>query len=78
VVEARKHEPLVRAKKKLLDAGTDPAELDAMEAVIVEKLAALEAWALLQEFPTLEFAVDHVGIALENAPETRGPVSLTL
>jgi hypothetical protein len=49
-----------------------------MEAAIVEKLATLEAWALLQEFPTLEFAVDHVGIALENAPETRGPVSLTL
>ena len=78
VVEARKHEPLVRARQKLLDAGTDPAELEAMEAAIVEKLATLEAWALLQEFPTLEFAVDHVGIALENAPETRGPVSLKL
>ena len=78
VVEARKHEPLVRARQKLLDGGTDPAELEAMEAAIVEKLATLEAWALLQEFPTLEFAVDHVGIALENAPEVRGPVSLTI
>jgi TPP-dependent pyruvate/acetoin dehydrogenase alpha subunit len=78
VVEARKHEPLVRARQKLLDGGTDPSELDAMEQAIVEKLATLEAWALLQEFPTLEFAVDHVGIALDNAPEVRGPVSLTL
>ena len=78
VVEARKHEPLVRARQKLLDGGTDPAELEAMEAAIVEKLATLEAWALLQEFPTLEFAVDDVGIALENAPEVRGPVSLTI
>lgn len=77
VVEARKHEPLVRARQKLLAGGTDPAELEAMERTIVEKLASLEKWALEQEFPTLEFAVDHVGIPLANAPQVRGPLALT-
>jgi len=75
VVEARKREPLVRTREKLVAAGTDPAELEAMEKSIVEKLANLEKWALQQEFPTLEFAVDHVGIPLEHAPETRGPLA---
>ena len=75
VVEARKREPLVRTREKLVAAGTDPAELEAMEKSIVEKLANLEKWALQQEFPTLESAVDHVGIALEHAPETRGPLA---
>jgi len=77
VVEARKREPLVRARQKLLDDGTDPVELEAMEVAIVEKLANLEKWALQQEFPTLECAVDHVGIPLANAPEVRGPLALT-
>jgi pyruvate dehydrogenase E1 component alpha subunit len=75
VVEARKREPLVRTREKLVAAGTDPAELEAMEKSIAEKLANLEKWALQQEFPTLESAVDHVGIALEHAPETRGPLA---
>ena len=67
-----------RAKEKLLEAGVDEAELDAMQEAVVAKLARLETWALEQEFPTLEAAVDHVGIALENAPEVRGPQSLVL
>lgn len=78
VEAAREKEPLKRAKEKLLAGGVDAAELEAMEKGINEKLAALEEWALQQEFPTLEAAVDHVGIALENAPEVRGPQLLTL
>jgi len=78
VEAAREKEPLKRAKEKLLEAGVDEAELDAMQEAVVAKLARLETWALEQEFPTLEAAVDHVGIALENAPEVRGPQSLVL
>jgi TPP-dependent pyruvate/acetoin dehydrogenase alpha subunit len=75
VVEARKREPLVRTREKLIAGGTAPAELEAMEQAIAGKLANLEEWTLQQEFPTLEFAVDHVGIPLEHAPETRGPLA---
>ena len=78
VVEARKYEPLVRTKKKLLDGGCDPAELEAMQLAISDKLATLEQWAIQQEFPTLECAVDHVGIALANAPQVRGPLAATI
>jgi TPP-dependent pyruvate/acetoin dehydrogenase alpha subunit len=78
VEAAREKEPLKRAKDKLLQGGVDPAELEAMEQAVVEKLATLETWALEQEFPTLESAIDHVGIPLENAPEVRGPQSLVL
>ena len=78
VEEAREKEPLKRAKEKLLSGGVDPTELDAMEKAIIDKLEALETWALEQEFPTLEQGIDHVGIPLENAPEVRGPQSLVL
>jgi pyruvate dehydrogenase E1 component alpha subunit len=78
VVEARKYEPLVRTKKKLLDGGCDPAELEAMQLAISDKLATLEQWAIQQEFPTLECAVDHVGIALANAPQVRGPLATSI
>ena len=75
---AREKGPLKGAREEVLEGGTDPAELEAMEQAVVEKLAALEEWALKQEFPTLEDAIDHVGIPLENAPEVRGPQSLTV
>ena len=75
VEAAREKEPLKRAREKLLQAGVGAAELDAMRQAVVERLAALQEWALEQEFPTLEQAVDHVGIALENAPQVRGPMA---
>ncbi|MDA0348633.1 MAG: thiamine pyrophosphate-dependent dehydrogenase E1 component subunit alpha [Verrucomicrobia bacterium] len=78
VVDAREREPLKRAKDKLLQGGVESAELESMDKAIEQKLAALEEWALKQEFPTLEEGIDHVGIPLENAPEVRGPQSLTL
>ena len=78
VEAARENEPLKRAKEKLLAGGIDTAELEAMEKAIIDKLEALETWALEQEFPTLEQGIDHVGIPLENAPEVRGPQSLVL
>jgi len=78
VVAAREKEPLKRAREKLMEAGVEAAELESMEKAINEKLAVLEEWALKQEFPTLANAIDHVGIALENAPEVQGPQSLAL
>lgn len=78
VEAARQNEPLKRAREKLLQSGVEAAELDSMDQEIEKKLEALKEWALKQEFPTLEEAVDHVGIPLENAPEVRGPQSLTL
>jgi len=78
VREARKREPLVRAKQKLLEGGVDAAELDVMRLDMDQKLEALEEWALKQEFPSLEEGIDHVGIAIENHPEVRCPQSLKL
>jgi len=72
---AREKEPIKRAREKLLQGGVQAAELDAIEQAVAEKLAALEQWAVQQDFPTLEQAVDHVGIPLENAPEVRGPLA---
>lgn len=66
-VEAwRENEPLKRAREKLLRTGTRAAELEALDRGISDKLAALQTWALRQEFPTLEQAVDHVFIPLAN------------
>ena len=64
-VEAwREKDPLLRARGTLLQNGSAAAGLDALDQAIKEKLAALEAWALEQPFPTLEQSVDHVTIPL--------------
>lgn len=60
----REKEPLKRAREKLLAGGVDAALLEAMDQAIKEKLAALQAWALQQPFPTLEQAVDHVCVPM--------------
>lgn len=74
----REKEPLKRAKEKLLQGGVSEAQLVTLAQDVTRKLAALEEWALKQDFPTLRQAIDHVGIALDHAPEVRGPLSLTL
>jgi pyruvate dehydrogenase E1 component alpha subunit len=66
----RDKEPLNRAREKLLQSGLARAELDAMEQAIKDKLARLEDWALKQEFPTLEQAIDHVSIPFEGRLES--------
>jgi len=66
----RQKEPLTRARTKLLQAGVDAAELDAMEQAIKHRLEALREWALQQAFPTLEQAVDHVYIPLAKGEST--------
>jgi TPP-dependent pyruvate/acetoin dehydrogenase alpha subunit len=64
-VDARREtEPLKRAQEKLLRSGMEPAELEAMDQAVKDELAALQDWALKQEFPTLEKAVDHVYIPI--------------
>lgn len=78
VAAARENEPLKRAREKLLQGGVEAVELDSMEQEMEKKLETLQEWALKQEFPSLEEAVDHVGIPLENAREVRGPQSFTL
>ncbi len=78
VETARDKEPVKRAREQLLQGGVEAVELDSIEQEIEEELEALQEWAIKQEFPTLEEAIDHVGIPLENAPEVRGPQSLTL
>ena len=66
----RQKEPLTRARKKLLQAGVNAAELDAMEQRIQDKLETLREWALQQAFPTLEQAIDHVYIPLGKGENT--------
>lgn len=78
IAAKREKEPLKRAKEKLLQGGVQEAELEDMAQAVTTKLVALEEWALKQEWPTLKQAIDHVGIALENAPEVRGPQSFAL
>ena len=70
-VEAWKQkEPLKRAREKLLQAGVDAAELDAVGEAIEERLDTLREWALQQAFPTLEQAVDHVYMPLTHGEST--------
>lgn len=64
VDEWRKKDPILRAGNKLRESGVDPAELDAVQAKVAEEMKTLENWALEQEFPTLEEAIDHVWIPL--------------
>jgi len=70
-VEAWKQkEPLKRAREKLLQSGVDSAELDAMDEAIKDRLETLREWAIQQDFPTLEQAVDHVYIPLQHGERT--------
>lgn len=66
----REKEPLKRAKEKLLASGVEAAALDAMEQGVAERLAALQAWALQQPFPTFQQAVDHVWLPLNQGETT--------
>jgi TPP-dependent pyruvate/acetoin dehydrogenase alpha subunit len=74
----REQEPLKRAKEKLVQGGVEAAELESLTQAVTDRLAALENWALKQEFPTLAEAIDHVGIALPTAPEVGGPQALVV
>jgi len=61
----REKEPLKRAREKLLQIGVSAVELDAMDKAVQGKMELLQEWALQQAFPTLEQAIDHVYIQLE-------------
>jgi TPP-dependent pyruvate/acetoin dehydrogenase alpha subunit len=66
----REKEPLKRAREKLLGHGVAVAELEALDQAIQKRLAALQAWAMEQAFPTLEQAVDHVWLPLPQGEST--------
>ena len=66
----REKEPLKRAREKLLAGGVEAAALEAMDQAIKQRLAALQAWALEQVFPTLEQALDHVGVPMMEGATT--------
>lgn len=66
----REKEPLKRAREKLLAGGVDAAALEAMDQAIKQRLAALQAWALEQAFPTLEEALDHVCVPMMQGETT--------
>jgi TPP-dependent pyruvate/acetoin dehydrogenase alpha subunit len=65
VAEWRKKDPILRAGKRLLEAGATQSDLDDIRAEVVAEMEELEKWARTQEFPTLEEAIDHVYIPLE-------------
>jgi len=60
----KEKDPLKQAREKLMEDGVDTAELDGMDQAIEDRLEKLREWALEQEFPTLEQAVDYVYIPL--------------
>jgi len=66
----REKEPLKRAREKLLAGGVDAAALEALDQAIKQRLAALQAWALEQAFPTLEEALDHVCVPMMQGETT--------
>ena len=66
----REKEPLKRAREKLLAGGVDAAVLEAMDQAIKQRLAALQAWALEQAFPTLEQALNHVCVPMMQGATT--------
>ena len=59
----REKEPLKRAQEKLLQSGLPPAALEEMDQATKDRMETLQAWALAQEFPSLEQAIDHVYVA---------------
>jgi len=65
VAEWREKDPILLAGKKLLESGAAQSDLDDIHAKVTAEMAELEKWALEQEFPTLEEAIDHVCIPLE-------------
>lgn len=65
VDEWRKKDPILLAGNKLKENGVSQESLDAVWAKVGKERDALESWALQQEFPTLEEAIDHVYIPLE-------------
>lgn len=69
IQKARDNEPLKRSSEKLIQQGTAAAELVDLERQIETKLERITAWALEQEFPTLEQAVDHEYIPLEKGAQ---------
>jgi len=56
--------PIKRFRKVILDSGVSENEIDAIHANTEHQLAADQAWALEQRFPTLDEATDHVWIPL--------------
>lgn len=56
--------PLLWTRNRLLREGLDESLLIALEREVEEQLAADQAWALEQPFPTVEQATDHVMIPL--------------
>ncbi len=65
VNEWRKKDPILRAGNKLIESGVSQADLDAVSAKVSKNMEELEKWAIEQEFPTLEEAIDHVYIPLK-------------
>jgi pyruvate dehydrogenase E1 component alpha subunit len=65
VNEWRKEDPILRAEKILAANGVSQADFDAVSARVEKQMQELEEWAVAQEFPTLEEAIDHVYIPLD-------------
>lgn len=57
--------PLRKCRARLNSMGVEEAELDRLEAAVLQELEADKAWAMEQPFPTLEQAVDHVMVPLD-------------
>jgi len=70
VEQKKAEEPLVRARAKLLESGVAEDELETMDTAIKDRLKTLRDWAVEQEFPTFEQAVDHVYIPLTQETAT--------
>jgi len=65
VAEWREKDPILLAGKKLLESGVAQSDLDDIRTKVLAEMEDLEKWALEQEFPTLEEAIDHVYMPLE-------------
>jgi len=57
--------PLKRCRMRLQEMGVGEAEFDCIEKDVAERLEAARRWAMVEPFPTLEQAVDHVLVPLE-------------
>ena len=68
VAEWRKRCPVAGQRRRLLAGGVPEAEVALLEERVDAELAADQAWALEQPFPTLEQATDHVWIPFTVPP----------
>lgn len=65
----RKKDPILRAKEILTANAVSQEDFDTVSVKVKKQMQELEEWALEQEFPTLEEAIDHVYIPLDKGKE---------